>query len=138
MITVGRIVISFAAIFFGIQHFLYRHGLPVVPLRREMPAWVLAPAVVDCLTGAALIAAGLCFLLAVKVRAAATWLGAWILLLVLIIYFPMMIGALSSPEIGVQIEGINYFADTLFFAGVVLALASAPPKTESPQIAFAT
>jgi hypothetical protein len=29
----------------------------------------------------------------------------------------------------VQVEGINYFADTLLFAGVILALASATPAS---------
>jgi hypothetical protein len=41
---------------------------------------------------------------------------------------PVMIGALSDPNIGVQVEGINYFADTLLFTGVILALASAAPR----------
>jgi hypothetical protein len=27
------------------------------------------------------------------------------------------------------VEGINYFADTLLFAGVILALASATPRS---------
>src|ERR1700704_3994851 len=40
LITVGRIVIALAAIFFGIQHFLHPLGLPGVPLEREMPLWV--------------------------------------------------------------------------------------------------
>jgi len=39
-----------------------------------------------------------------------------------------MIGALTYPEIGVQVEGINYFADTLLFTGVILALASRAPR----------
>ena len=60
-----------------------------------------------------------------KTRTVAAWLGAWILLMVLVIYVPVMITALSAPDIGVKIEGINYFADTLLFAGIILALASA-------------
>jgi hypothetical protein len=40
-----------------------------------------------------------------------------------------LIGALFQPEIGGQVEGINYFADTLLFAGVVLALAKAAPRS---------
>jgi hypothetical protein len=99
-------------------------GLPVVPLQKEMPAWVPARSLIDYATGAALIAAGFCFLLARKVRTAATYLGAWILLLIATIYVPVMIGALSNTNIEVQVEGINYFADTLLFAGVILSLAS--------------
>jgi len=52
------------------------------------------------------------------------------LLTLLVIYVPVMIGALSDPNIGVQIEGINYFADTLLFTGVILALASAAPRAD--------
>jgi hypothetical protein len=55
----------------------------------------------------------------------ATCLGGWILLLILVIYGPVLIGALSEPRTAVKLEGINYFADTLLFAGVILALASA-------------
>jgi uncharacterized membrane protein YphA (DoxX/SURF4 family) len=128
---VGRILIALAAIFFGIQHFLHPHGLPVVPLQKQMPSWIPAPAqvAIDCVTGAALVVAGVCFLLGLKVRTAATYLGAWILLLILGIYVPVMIAALSSSDIGVQIEGINYFADTLFFAGVILSVARTMPQS---------
>ena len=59
----------------------------------------------------------------------AACLGGWILLTILVIYGPVMIGALSQPGIGVKVEGINYFADTLLFAGVILALASAAPRS---------
>jgi uncharacterized membrane protein len=129
MLTLGRILIAFAAIFFGIQHFFHPMGLPVVPLQKQMPAWVPARPLIDYATGAALIAAGFCFLLARNVRTAATYLGAWILLLILTIYVPVMIGALSNTNIEVQVEGINYFADTLLFAGVILSLA--PPDAAS-------
>jgi uncharacterized membrane protein len=124
-ITVGRVLIAIAAIFFGVQHFLHPLGLPVVPLQREMPAWIPARAFIDYLTGAFLIAAGVCFLLAWKTRMAATYLGAWILLLVVVIYVPVMIGALADPSTPVKVEGLNYFADTLLFGGVILSLARA-------------
>jgi len=44
-----------------------------------------------------------------------------------------VVAALSSSEIGVQLEGINYFADTLFFAGVILSVASAAPRSAEMQ-----
>jgi hypothetical protein len=67
-------------------------------------------------------------------RTVAAAVGGWIVLLVLVIYGPVLIGALADPASGVQVEGINYFADTLLFAGVILALArTAPAATpESP------
>ena len=126
----GRIVIALAAIFFGIQHFLHPMGLPGVPLQKEMPAWVPGRVLIDYVTGAALLVAGGSILLNRKTRTVATCVGGWLLLMVLVIYGPVLIGALSQPGIGVEVEGINYFADTLLFAGVILALASATPRSD--------
>ena len=128
LITVGRIVIALAAIFFGIQHFLHPMGLPGVPLQKEMPAWVPGRVLIDYVTGAALLVTGASVLLTRKTRTVAACLGGWLLLMLLVIYVPVMIGALSDPDIEVQVEGINYFADTLLFTGVILALASAGPR----------
>lgn len=125
LINVGRVLIGIVAIFFGVQHFLHPLALPGVPLQKETPAWVPVRAFVDYLTGAFLIIGGMCFLLLQKVRMAATYLGAWIVLLVVVIYGPVLIGALADPRPGTQIEGLNYFADTLLFAGVILSLACA-------------
>ena len=128
LITVGRILIALAALFFGVQHFLHPLGLPGVPLQKEMPAWVPARVLIDYVTGAALLACGVSILLNRKARAVAASVGGWILLTILLIYVPVMIGALGNPNIEVKIEGINYFADTLFFAGAILAAASAAPR----------
>ncbi|HLZ90299.1 MAG TPA: hypothetical protein VKQ28_01190 [Candidatus Acidoferrum sp.] len=132
LITVGRIVIALAAIFFGIQHFLHPLGLPGVPLQKEMPAWIPGRVLIDYLTGAALLLAGGSILLNRKTRTVAACVGGWILLTVLVIYGPVMIGALSQPGIGVKVEGINYFADTLLFAGVILSVASATSRSDAP------
>jgi uncharacterized membrane protein len=123
LITVGRVLIAIAAIFFGIQHFLHPLGLPGVPLQKEMPTWIPARPLIDYLTGAFLIVAGVCFLLSRRTRIAATYVGAWIVLLVLIIYGPVLFGALADPNPGTKIEGLNYFADTLLFGAVILSLA---------------
>jgi uncharacterized membrane protein len=123
LITVGRVLIAIAAIFFGVQHFLHPLGLPGVPLQKEMPTWVPARVLIDYLTGAFLIVAGVCFLLARRTRMAATYLGAWIVFLVVVIYGPVLFGALADPSPDVKIEGLNYFADTLLFGGVILSLA---------------
>ncbi|HET9837611.1 MAG TPA: hypothetical protein VFR84_05195 [Candidatus Angelobacter sp.] len=131
MIAVGRILIAVAAIFFGIQHFRHPMGLPGVPLQKEMPAWVPARVLIDYVTGAALLVAGGSFLLNRKTRTVAACVGGWILLMVLVIYGPVLVGALSTPDIGVQVEGINYFADTMLFAGVILAVARATPRSDA-------
>ncbi|HKV91980.1 MAG TPA: hypothetical protein VJW20_05485 [Candidatus Angelobacter sp.] len=130
LITVGRTLIALAALFFGIQHFLHPLGLPGVPLQKEMPTWVPARVLIDYVTGAALLVAGVSILLNRKARTVAACVGGWILLTILVIYVPVMIGALASPNIGIKIEGINYFADTLFFAGVILAAASAASRSD--------
>ena len=129
LIAAGRILIALAAIFFGIQHFLHPLGLPGVPLQKEMPAWVPARVLIDYVTGAALLVLGASILLNRRTRIVATCVGGWILLTLLVIYGPVMIVALSNPDINVQVEGINYFADTLLFAGAILALASATPRS---------
>ena len=125
LINVGRVLIALAAIFFGVQHFLHPLGLPGVPLQKQMATWIPAREFVDYLTGAFLVVAGVCFLLSSKTHLAATYLGAWIVLLVVVIYGPVMISALMDPNTAVQVEGVNYFADTLLFGGVILSVAAA-------------
>jgi uncharacterized membrane protein len=130
LITVGRVVIAIAAIFYGVEHFLHPEGALGVPLRKLTPAWIPGRLLIGYLTGAILLVAGACILLAKKTRMAATYLGTWIVLLVLFIYGPILITSLADPSTGVKVEGINYFFDTLLFAGAILALASATPRTD--------
>ena len=130
LIIVGRVLIAAAAIVFGIEHFLHPMGLPGVPLEKQMPVWVPGRVLVDYVTGAALLILAGSILLNEKTRTVATYVGGWILLLVLVIYSPVLIMALSNPSTAVKVEGINYFADTLLFAGAILALASATPKSD--------
>src|ERR1700728_4470745 len=130
LITVGRILIGIAAIFFGVEHFLHPAGCPGVPLEKLTPVWIPGRLLIGYLTGAILLVAGAGILLAKKTRMAATYLGTWILLLVLLLYGPILITQMSDPSTAVKVEGINYFADTLLFAGAILALASATPRTD--------
>jgi len=130
LITVGRVLIAIAAIFYGVEHFLHPANVPGVPLEKLMPAWIPARLLISYLTGTILVIAGAAILLARNTRMAATYLGAWIVLLVLFIYGPILIAALGDPSTAVKVEGINYFADTLLFGGAILALASATPRTD--------
>ena len=130
LITVGRVLIGIAAIFFGVEHFLHPVNVPGVPLEKLMPAWIPGRLLIGYLTGAILLVAGASILLAKKTRMAATYLGTWIVLLVVFIYGPILIASLADPSTDVKVEGINYFADTLLFAGAILALASATPRTD--------
>jgi len=130
LITVGRVLIAIAALFFGAEHFLHPAGCPGVPLEKLMPAWIPGRLLIGYLTGSILLLAGASILLAKKTRIAATYLGTWIVLLVLFIYGPILIAQIPDPSIAVKIEGINYFADALLFAGAILVLASASPRTD--------
>jgi uncharacterized membrane protein len=122
------VFIAIAVIVFGIEHFRHATGLPGVPLQKQMPTWISGRVLIDYVTGVALLVAGGSILLTRKTRIVATCLGGWILLLVVVIYGPVLIAALSEPGTAIKIEGINYFADTLLFAGTILALASASPR----------
>jgi hypothetical protein len=56
--------------------------------------------------GAILLIAGVSILLAKKTRMAATYLGSWILLLVLFIYGPILIVSLADPS--TEVKGSIY------------------------------
>jgi uncharacterized membrane protein YphA (DoxX/SURF4 family) len=130
LITIGRIVIGIAAIFYGVEHFRHFLNVPGVPLEKVMPPWIPARMAIGYLTGAILVVCGACILLGKKTRMAATYLGTWILLLVLVIYGAILISSLLDPSTDVKVEGLNYFFDTLLYAGTILALAKAARRAE--------
>ncbi len=119
-----KIQVRWSGLLFGIMMFL------IVTVLEFPPAWIPGRLLIGYLTGAILLVAGVGILLAKKTRMAATYLGTWIVLLVVFIYGPILIAALADPSTDAKIEGINYFADTLLFGGAILALASATPRTD--------
>lgn len=125
LINVGRVFIGSAAVLYGVQNALHPLNVPGVPLEKMMPAWIPAKLLIGYLTAAILLSAGVCILLGKKARMAAAYLGSWILLLVVVIYGPILIAALLDPSTDVKVEGINYFFDTLLYAGTILGLAGA-------------
>ena len=130
LITVGRIVLGIAAMFYGLQHFLHPINVPGVPLEMLMPTRIPARVLISYLTGGILLVAGACILFAKKTRLAATYLGTWIVLVVLLVYGPILIASLLDPSTAVKVDGINYFFDTMLFAGTILALARATPSSD--------
>jgi uncharacterized membrane protein len=130
LVTVGRVLIASAAIFFGIQHFLHPVNVPGVPLERVLPEWIPGRVIVGYLTGGILLVCGASILIGKKARAMATYLGTWIVLLVVFIYGPILVESMRDPSTAVQVQGINYFADTLLFAGAILGLADATPHSD--------
>jgi uncharacterized membrane protein len=125
LISIGRVLVGLAAVFFGVENLLHTANVPGVPLEKLMPTWIPAHLLIGWLTGAILVVAGVYILLAKKTRTAATDLGTWLVLLVVFVYGPILIAALLDPSTDVKVEGIDYFFDTLLFAGAVLVLAKA-------------
>ena len=133
LVSVGRALITIAIAFYGVQHFLHPTMLPGVPLEKQIPEWIPARELIDYITGAALLIAGGSILVGRNARIATAALGLWLVTIVLVLYGPIMISALTSSAVGEQLVGVNYFADTLLFAGAILALASAAPRKLVPD-----
>jgi len=126
LLKLARYLIAITALFFGVEHFLHPDHAPAVPLEKLTPTWIPLHLLWSYLMGAVLVAAGALLLVNKKTRAAATYLGLTVLLIILVIYLPIEI---SIPaDIG---NGLNYIADTMMFCGAVLLLADALPK-EAP------
>jgi uncharacterized membrane protein len=123
LLSLARYAIAVAAIFFGVEHFLHPEFAPGVPLAKITPTWIPLRLFWAYLAGVALLISGVCLLINQKSRLAATYLGLTILLIVLVIYLPILISIPS--DIG---NGLNYFADTLMFAGTIILLADALPR----------
>jgi uncharacterized membrane protein len=117
-----RAGIAMALLFFGVEHFIFPGFVPVIPLVHPMPAWIPAPAVLAYGTGLALVVGGVSLLLDLRARLVASLLGAFVLVIVVAVYVPLLV---AEPSVAV---GLNYFMDTLLYAGILLALASALPK----------
>jgi uncharacterized membrane protein len=125
MILFGRIVLAIAAIFYAIEHFLHPDFAPGVPLETISPPWLPFPSVLGYLAGVILLAAGISLLLNRKTRLAAASIGALMIALTLFLYLPVLVVAHGGSDIN---DAINNVADTLLYAGVALALASALPR----------
>jgi uncharacterized membrane protein len=125
LVLPATLMVAIPVLFFGIEHFLHPEFAPGVPLKKMTPAWVPTRSFWGFATGAALLSAAGAVLVNVRARTAATWLGLLFLLLTLLLYAPILATAAQSSE---MIEGLNYVADTLLFAGTVLLLASALPR----------
>jgi uncharacterized membrane protein len=126
-ILFSRFALAIAAIFYAVQHFLHPRSVPDIPLEKLTPSWVPFPSAWGYLAGAVLLAAGIALALNIKPRIAATSIGAWMAAVTLFLYVPILVLAVigSTPEIN---EALNYFADTLLYAGAALALALALPR----------
>ena len=122
-----RFFVGIASLFYGVEHLLHPEFLPGVPLKKLTPEWIPGRIAVGYVVGLVLIAAGVCMLLNMKARVAATTLGITILLTVLGVYLPMLSRAPTD------IVALNYFFDTMLFGGTILLTANAlGEKTGNP------
>ena len=127
----GRVLIGIAAIFYGVETFSAPIALPRSPARKIDARVDSGRPLIGYLTGAILLVAGACILLGKEdahggdlsrhLDCAAGRVCLWA--------DPDRVRyPTQAPR--VKVEGINYFVDTLLFAGVILALASATPRTD--------
>ena len=123
--TLGRLIVGLALVMFGVLHVMYPANAPGVPLKKMTPPWIPLPAVWGYLTGGVEIAAGALMLADRQTRAAASWMGLVVIVLVLVIYTPFLGVAVEDKD---QLEALNYIWDTLLFAGTVLLVARASSR----------
>jgi uncharacterized membrane protein len=116
--TVARVVVGATMVFYGVEHFLHPQFVPVIPLEMQLPAWIPLHLLWGYGTGAVEVAAGLAMVSSWHARMAASILGLAACIDVLLVYLPIL--AVHPADIDV---GMNYFADTLCFAGALLVLA---------------
>jgi uncharacterized membrane protein YphA (DoxX/SURF4 family) len=120
--TIARYFIAVPVIVFSVEQFLHDDYVPAIPLNRLTPPYIVGHGLWTCLAAIVYAVAGGLLLAGVKTRAAATWLGWTIFLVVLAVYVP--IAVVDRASLG----GLNFAADTLMFCGAVLLLAGAMPR----------
>lgn len=124
--TFARYVIAVTVLWYSVQQFLHPDHVPGVPLRPLTPAYIFGRTIWAYVAAAGYAVTGSLLLVGRKTRAAATWLGATVLFVELVVYVP--IGIVERASLG---NGLNFVGDTLMFCGAVLLLAGAMPRERS-------
>ena len=124
--TIARYFIAVPVLVYSVQQFMHGDHVPGVPLNRLTPEYVFGHGVWTYLTAFVYALTGSLLLLGKRTRAAATWLGLTVLLVVLVVYVP--IGVVDRGSID---KGFNFLADTLMYCGAILLLAGAMPREAS-------
>ncbi len=114
---IGRSFVAVVFIFYAIEHFLFPHNVPGVPLEKLTPTWIPAPTVIAYAVGLTLLAAGIGLLIPRTARMAAAAAGTVLVLLTAFFYVPIFLTETHTP---LAIEGLNYIGDTLLFAATAL------------------
>ncbi len=131
---VGRIIVGATMVFYGIEHFFFPHNVPGVPLEKMTPAWIHGAVGIASFVGVALLVCGAWILLGRRLRVAAAFAGAVLVLLVAFFYVPIFLTETHTP---LALEGMNYVGDTLLFAATVLLAGwGAEVEEVRPRIAI--
>jgi len=120
--TIAQYFVAIPVLFYSFEQFLHGDHVPGVPLEPLTPQYVYGHAVWTYVAAVVYGVAGILLLVGKKARAAATWLGLTVFIVVLVVYVPIAIVERASLD-----NGLNYVADTLMFCGTVLLLAGAMP-----------
>jgi len=89
----GRVLFGIAAVVFGVDHFLALNLIASL-----VPSWMPGHIILACLTGTAMIAAGLSILTKWMIGPAAFGLGVMFLLFVVTLHVPRVLAAPRSPD----------------------------------------
>jgi uncharacterized membrane protein len=117
LVTVARIFIGAAAIFFGVSHFARPEFLPAVDFDQLTPLWLPAHTLWSYFAAAVFLAAGLALIANQKSRQAAQALSYMGLTILVFVFLPLMIWKISDIALG-----LNYFVSTLAFSASALML----------------
>jgi uncharacterized membrane protein YphA (DoxX/SURF4 family) len=128
LISVARIVLGIALIFFAVEYFLHPELLPGVPLTQVTPSFIPGHLLWGYPTSVIYVIAGVCLLINKKVRLAAIWVGLFVLFAVIFLCVPFMVQ--YGFDIG---RGLNVPADTLVLSGGMLCLAGSQHKHSPAQ-----
>ena len=116
--TIARYFIAVPVVFYSVEQFRRGDHVPGVPLEPLTPGYVWGHAIWTYVAAAAYAIMGVMLLIGKRTRAAATWLGLTVFLVVVVVYGPIAVVEFASLD-----KGFNYIADTLMFCGAVLLLA---------------
>lgn len=128
LIRIGRIIVAAVMLFYAIEHFLFPHHVPGIPLEKLTPAWIPAPVLISWLVGIVLFLGGIGLLIRPTIRIASAGAGVILVLLTAFFYVPILVVEFHSAPV----EGINYIGDTLLFAATLLLAGSTANQPPSP------
>ncbi len=126
--TIARYFVAVPMLFFSFEQFMHGNYVPGIPLDRMTPTWIYGHAIWTYLAAVVYAIAGALLLVGKKTRAAATWAGATVLFVELVVYVP--IGVVDRASLD---KGLNFVFDTLLFCGAVLLLAGAMPRVAAQR-----